>query len=139
MDDLRTRLASDNGRLTAAALTGTIDPDQRLAYRFGRPSYFSFRTADRGGDPRVQPGLLERLADARRPRRMRAIEGLADVKSSTEGGNPELQIRFDRDRLATSGYTVNEVARSIRTKVQGDIATDITRDDRTIDIRIAGR
>ena len=31
---------------------------------------------------------------------MEQIPGLADVKSSTEGGYPELQIRFNRERLA---------------------------------------
>jgi HAE1 family hydrophobic/amphiphilic exporter-1 len=67
---------------------------------------------------------------------MRAIEGLADVKSSTEGGHPELQVHLDRDRMATYGLTVTEIADRIRTKVQGDIATDITRVDRTIDIRL---
>ena len=37
---------------------------------------------------------------------MEQIAGLADIKSSTEGGNPELQIRFDRDRLANFGLSL---------------------------------
>ena len=67
---------------------------------------------------------------------MREIPGLADVKSSTEGGNPEIQIRFDRDRLAAMGLDLNSVAEMVRAKVQGEIATDITREDRTVDIRL---
>ena len=51
---------------------------------------------------------LERLA-GQLTARMASIEGLADIKSSTEGGNPELQIRFDRDRLAALGLTLNPV------------------------------
>ena len=67
---------------------------------------------------------------------MEQIDGLVDIKASTEGGNPELQIRFDRDRLATLGYSVNQVASLVRSKILGDVATDITREDRTIDIRL---
>ena len=39
--------------------------------------------------------LLDRLA-RELVRRMNEIRGLTDVKSSTEGGNPELRIRFDQ-------------------------------------------
>ena len=67
---------------------------------------------------------------------MERIPGLVDVKSSTEGGNPELQIRFNRERLATLGLSVQQVASVVRSKVLGDIVTDITREDRTIDIRL---
>jgi len=136
MDVLRDRLEADNRSLTEAALDGTITSDRPiLAYRFGRPSYFSFKTAIEVEIRGFNVDLLERLA-LQAANRMRAIDGLADVKSSTEGGNPELQIRLDRDRMAAFGYTVNEIADRIRTKVQGDIATDITRVDRTIDIRV---
>jgi hydrophobic/amphiphilic exporter-1 (mainly G- bacteria), HAE1 family len=112
-------------------------PKQRgaLDYRFGRPSYFSFRTPIEVELRGFNLGLLQRLA-ADLTGRMRAIDGLVDVKSSTEGGNPELQIVFDRDRLAALGYSVGEVGSVVRAKVQGEVATDIQREDRSIDIRL---
>jgi HAE1 family hydrophobic/amphiphilic exporter-1 len=67
---------------------------------------------------------------------MRAIDGLTDISASTEGGHPELQVRLDRDRLAAYGLGVADVASALRGMVQGDVATDITRTDRTIDIRV---
>jgi HAE1 family hydrophobic/amphiphilic exporter-1 len=67
---------------------------------------------------------------------MQAIEGLTDISASTEGGHPELQVRLDRDRLAAYGLGVDDVAAVLRGMVQGDVATDITRTDRTIDIRV---
>ena len=79
--------------------------------------------------------LLERLGDTL-VERMREIPGLTDIKSSTEGGNPELQVRFDRERLAALGLSLSDLASGLRAKVQGTIATDIQREDRTIDIRI---
>jgi len=67
---------------------------------------------------------------------MHEIPDLTDIKSSTEGGNPELQIRFDRARLASLGLNLGDVAEVVRNKIQGTVATDIQREDRTIDIRL---
>ena len=105
-----------------------------MTYRFGRPSYFSFRTPIEVEIRGYNLNLLDRLGDDL-VRRMEQIAGLADIKSSTEGGNPELQIRFDRDRLASFGLTLADVAGVVRAKVQGTIASDIQREDRKIDIR----
>ena len=116
-------------------LRPALDRDDDMLYRFGRPSYFSFKTPIEVEIRGFNLNLLTRLSDEL-VSKMEAIPGLADIKSSTEGGHPELQIRFNRDRLASFGYNVNEVATLVRSKVLGDVATDITREDRTIDIRL---
>ncbi len=116
-------------------LRGVLDRQGDLEYRFGRPAYFSFRTPVEVEIRGYNLELLKRLADSL-VSRMRGIPGLSDVKASTEGGHPELQIRFDRDRLATLGLTLSDVAPVVRSKVQGTIATDIQREDRKIDIRL---
>jgi HAE1 family hydrophobic/amphiphilic exporter-1 len=118
-----------------ADLRGELDRQEGMTYRFGRPSYFSFRTPIEVEIRGYNLRLLERLA-SQLVERMSRIEGLTDIKSSTEGGNPELQITFDRARLATLGLTLGEVAPIVRSKVQGAIATDIQREDRKIDIRM---
>jgi HAE1 family hydrophobic/amphiphilic exporter-1 len=112
-----------------------LDRQEQMTYRFGRPSYFSFRTPIEVEIRGYNLSLLERLGDEL-VGRMREVRGLTDIKSSTEGGNPELQIRFDRDRLARLGLTLADVATVVRSKVQGEIVTDIQREDRTIDIRL---
>ena len=116
-------------------LRTVLDTQDDLDYSFGRPSYFSFRTPIEVEIRGYNLALLDRLS-AELAARMAVIPGLSDVKSSTEGGNPELQIRFDRQRLASYGLTVDQVARIVRTKVQGAIATDIQREDRSVDIRL---
>ncbi|MDX1500888.1 MAG: efflux RND transporter permease subunit [Thermoanaerobaculia bacterium] len=121
-----------------AELRRTLDPQPELDYRFGRPSYFSFRTPIEVEIRGYNLVLLKRLSDDL-ARRMREIPGLADVKSSTEGGNPELQIRFDRDRLAALGITLGQAAEVVRAKVLGTVATEIQREDRQIDIRLRAR
>ena len=118
-----------------AADAGSLLGDDSLKYRFGRPTYFSFRSPVEVQIRGHNLALLEVLAD-QVAARMREVEGLVDVKSSTEGGNPELQIIFDRERLSTLNYTVAELGAVIRSKVQGDIATDIVREDRNIEVRM---
>jgi HAE1 family hydrophobic/amphiphilic exporter-1 len=117
------------------ALRPELERGGDLAYRFGRPSYFSFKTPIELEIRGYNLNLLRRLADEA-VARLKRIAGLVDVKSSTEGGNPELQIRFNRERLATLGLSVAQVAQVVRSKVLGNVVTDITREDRTIDIRI---
>jgi HAE1 family hydrophobic/amphiphilic exporter-1 len=112
-----------------------LERDGDMKYRFGRPTYFSFKTPIEVEIRGFNLKLLRRLADDL-VARMHEIPGLADIKSSTEGGYPELQIRFNRERLSSLGYNVNAAAALIRSKVLGSVATDITREDRTIDIRI---
>lgn len=107
----------------------------RMEVRFGRPSYFSFRTPIELEIRGFNLEMLERLA-SQAVDRMTEIEGLADVRSSTEGGNPELQIFFDRERLAAYGFTIGGLGNLLRTKIRGDVATDVQRQDRTIDIRV---
>jgi len=118
-----------------AELREALDLQEEMEYRFGRPAHFSFRTPIEIEIRGYNLSLLERLGDAL-VERMHAIPGLTDIKSSTEGGNPELQIRFDRVRLANLGLTLADVASVVRSKVQGTVATDIQREDRTIDIRV---
>ncbi len=106
-----------------------------LEYRFGRPSYFSFRTPVEVEIRGNNLELLARIGD-QLAAQMRQIPGLVDVKASTEGGNPELQIIFDRNRMADLGYTIGDIGGSIRARIQGEVPTDIVREDRNIDIRL---
>ena len=135
MNRIRTAIDADNKTLGNRASLSTDSEKPAIVARFGRPSYFSFKTAVEVELRGFNLELLERLADDV-VTRMNGIDGLTDISASTEGGHPELQIHLNRDRLAAYGIGVDTVASVLRSMVQGDIATDITRTDRTIDIRI---
>ena len=106
-----------------------------LKYRFSYPSYFSFRTPIEveiaGSDLETLRLISDEVMD-----RIRGIEGLTDLRSSSEGGQPEIQIVFDRLRLAELGTTVRQVGQLLRNKLQGEVATELVRRDRKIDIRV---
>ncbi len=135
MAKIRAAIVADNLTLGARAATSQTNERPAILARFGRPSYFSFKTAVEVEIRGFNIDLLKRIADDV-VTRMNAIEGLTDISASTEGGHPELQIHLNRDRLAAYGLGVDDVASVLRSMVQGDIATNITRSDRTIDIRI---
>ena len=90
------------------------------ASKFQRPSYFTFRTpieVEVYGDDLTE---LHAPRPASCRRTSTASPGLVDVRSSAELGNPELQVRFDREQLARLGLDLTQVAATVRSKVQGE-------------------
>jgi hydrophobic/amphiphilic exporter-1 (mainly G- bacteria), HAE1 family len=108
-------------------------PEARV--RFKRPSYFSFHTPVEVELYADDLGALQRTAAELRDR-LRSVPGLVDVRSSAELGNPELQVRFDREALARLGLDVAEVAAAVRRSVRGEVATRLTEKDREVDILV---
>jgi len=49
--------------------------------------------------------------------------GSRDVRIQREEGLPELQIKIDRDRAATMGLTLAQIAQTIQTNVDGTVAS----------------
>ncbi len=102
---------------------------------FSRPSYFSFRTPIEvhihGYDLGDLAGYAGELTRA-----MAAVPGLRDVRSSIEIGSPEVQVRFDRERLASLNLDLDAVSRTLRGKIHGDVATRLKERDRQLDIRV---
>ena len=68
--------------------------------------------------------------------RLASIEGIEEPRSSAELGNPEVRVRFHRDRILARGLTLAGVAEAVRTKLQGDVATKYRQNDRDIDVRV---
>ncbi len=106
-----------------------------LEYKFSHPSYFSFRTPIEIEIAGSNIATLQLIADEV-VGRIQGTEGLTDIRSSAEGGQPEIQIVFDRLRLAELGTTVRQVGQLLQNKLQGEVATELVRRDRKIDIRV---
>jgi len=67
---------------------------------------------------------------------MAAMRELADVETSLRRGAPEVQVVYDRDRLARYGLNIQEVARLVRDKVKGYEATRFNMQDRWVPILV---
>ena len=109
-----------------------------MAYNISRPVLFSFKTPIeveiKGYDLRTLRQLSRQAVAV-----MSEIPGLYDVKTSLQSGNPEVQIIYDRQKLAHYGLKLVDVANIVRNKVRGDVATRFKEADRRIDVLVRVR
>ena len=133
---LHVRLAPGTGEDAAIeAVRGLLGYIPDLKFKFSRPAYFSFRTPIEVEISGYSLRTLDLLAD-QAVERLHTIPGLTDIRSSTAGGQPEVQIFFDRRRVAEVGTTVQNIGELLRNKLQGEVATELARRDRKVDIRV---
>jgi HAE1 family hydrophobic/amphiphilic exporter-1 len=119
----------------AAKVRERLATSELARFELGRPSYFTFRTpieAEIYGDDLAQ--LHAAAAELRGD--MEDVPGLVDVRTTAELGNPELQVAFNREQLMRLGLDLSQVAETVRSKVQGTVATRFQQGDREIDIRV---
>lgn len=103
--------------------------------QFSRPKLFSFDTpleVDlRGYDLDALQKAGNKLASL-----LQASPRFADVKSSAQGGSPEIRIHFDQDRAAALGLTTKQISDQIVDKIRGAVATQYNFRDRKIDVLV---
>ncbi|MBK8235698.1 MAG: efflux RND transporter permease subunit [Deltaproteobacteria bacterium] len=104
-------------------------------HRAVRPAVFSLH---RPVEVEITGDDLTALSDAAAAvqRVLLGIDGLVEVRSSAESGVPEVQVRFDRERILARGLTVEGVAATVRRKLQGEVSTKLRERDRDIDVRV---
>ena len=93
-----------------------------VQYQFSRPSLFALSTPL---EVVVSGYDLDRLRDAAEQVRLRmqADARFADIKSTVEAGNPEIQIVFDQERATQLGLVVRDIADRVVNSVRGEVAT----------------
>ncbi len=106
-----------------------------LQYKFARPSLFSFSTPV---EVEISGFDLDKLKEVSNEivRKMESNSRFEDIKNSMEAGSPEIQILFDRDKAASLGLQVHEVADRVVSNVRGDVATRYSWRDRKIDVLV---
>ena len=109
-----------------------------LQYKFARPTLFTFRTPIEievsGFELRHLKRISNEIAD-----RLETSARFADVKSTMKSGHPEIQIRFNRDRAASLGFAVYQIADRVVSKVRGEVATRYSWHDRKIDVLVRAK
>jgi hydrophobic/amphiphilic exporter-1 (mainly G- bacteria), HAE1 family len=119
----------------ATRLRAAMDRVPGLAYEFDRPALLSFKNPVEVEIYAYDLDTLRTLADDV-ARRVQAVRGIEDVQSSMRLGDPEVQIAFDRDRLAAMDLDAAGASRLVRSAVQGDAATQFSDLDRKLDVRV---
>jgi HAE1 family hydrophobic/amphiphilic exporter-1 len=106
-----------------------------LENKISRPVLFSFKTPV---EVIIKGYNLKKLLEIskRATTALSEIPGLYDVKTNLQSGNPEVQIHYNRERMAFYGLEIQTVANIVRNKVRGDVATQFKEEDRRIDVLV---
>ena len=106
-----------------------------LQYRFSRPALFSMATPL---EVVVAGYDLDRLGEAAETVRSEMLKDdrFADVKTTVESGNPEIQIVFDQERATQLGLVVRDLADRVVNSVRGEVATRYKLRDKQIDVLV---
>ena len=120
---------------TIERIRAALQQFPEVAFTFSRPTLFSVKTPVEVEIYAYDLDLQRKAANAL-VTRLQSIRGLNDIRTSTELGNPEIQVRFDREKLARLGLDENTVSNAIRSKVRGDVATRYREDDKQIEILV---
>ena len=68
--------------------------------------------------------------------RITGVPGLERVDISTEEGSPQLAIALDRERAGFLGLSVQSVGQTVRTALDGTVATRYSEGNREFDVRV---
>ncbi|CAN5796885.1 efflux RND transporter permease subunit [soil metagenome] len=66
----------------------------------------------------------------------RGTPGLENLQSSTEEASPQIAIQLDRERASYLGLNVGAVGQTLRTALDGTVATRYTEGNREFDVRV---
>lgn len=120
------------------SLRTTLEAIPGLQYKFSRPVLFSFATPVEveisGYDLKDLKKVSDQIVAA-----MERSGRFADVKSTMQTGQPEVQIFFDRDRAAALGLDVNDIANRVVNDVRGAVATRFSWRERKVDVLVRAR
>jgi HAE1 family hydrophobic/amphiphilic exporter-1 len=124
----------------------TEEIQQQLRARYAAIGTISFSSGEMGMESDLQvslrsSGSQDDLNEASR-QVMEAIQdvpGLVDLSRSVEPGKPELSIMVDRNRAVDMGLSTAQIGSTVRTLVNGEIATRLHQEDKDIDIRVSLR
>ncbi|TMQ73666.1 MAG: efflux RND transporter permease subunit [Candidatus Eisenbacteria bacterium] len=119
----------------AARLREAMDQVPGLSYEFERPALLSFKNPVEVEIYAYDLDSLRTLAEAV-AQRVTRVRGVEDVQSSMRLGDPEVQIAFDRDRLAAMDLDPATASRLVRSAIQGEAATQYSDLDRKLDVRV---
>ncbi|MBZ5753054.1 efflux RND transporter permease subunit [Metabacillus rhizolycopersici] len=68
---------------------------------------------------------------------LKEVDGMADVGSSLEGEEPEIEIDLNEEKLAENGLMPAMVGQGLRNLINGDVVTSMTLEDEETDVKLS--
>jgi HAE1 family hydrophobic/amphiphilic exporter-1 len=105
----------------------TYDVERPALLKFKNPIEVEVYSYDLDSLRTVSNAVSQRLA---------LVRGVTDVEATARPGDPEVQIAFDRDRLASYHLDPAGASELVRNAVEGEAATQFSDLDRKLDVRV---
>ncbi len=122
---LQSRLAEKEGAIFVFSEEGV---GLREILASGEASFTLGVVAEKSEEARI-------VADQLLPR-LRAVPGLADVEMDRMMGNPTIEVTVDREKALRFGLEPDALARELRNRIQGTVATTYNEIEQRIDIAV---
>jgi len=116
--DLADRYPGVSGRATVIGMWGTAN-------------YSPLEVEVQGANLSDVVAASQKISDV-----MGKTDGITDIKSTWENARPELQVVVDRERAASFGLTLGEIAAVLQTAIQGNVVTKYSDNGTDYDIRL---
>ena len=132
---MKDREDKDAERRVMERIRAALGEYPEAVFTVSRPTLFSFKTPI---EVEIYSFDLSILRDTAREvaARLERIRGLSGVQTSTKLGTPEIQVRFDRERLARLELEESTIARVLQNKIRGEVASRYRKEDKQIDILV---
>ena len=118
-----------------AELRGDLETDAGPAVPLQPPGAVQHGDAARSGRLGLRPRPARVAAETVR-QEMLTDDRFADVKTTVEAGNPEIQIVFDQERASQLNLVVRDIADRVVNSVRGEVATRYKLRDKQIDVLV---
>ncbi len=125
------RLRQQLGEIQAPGATIQVRPARMRGVRAGAAGPSDLAVRVQGPDVATLYEQAQKTAEL-----MRGREYLSNVDVSIDMDRPEFQVIIDRSRAAELGLSISNVARSLRTLIDGTVATRYKEDDEHYDVRV---
>jgi len=121
-DELRAKLAEYPGVKATISIIGMFE---------GQAKEFAIELFIKGPDIEVLDHLSGQVLEI-----VKSTPGVVDADRSLRGGKPEIQVVIDREQANRLGISTGQVASTLRSLVEGTVATKYKELDKEIDIRV---
>ena len=98
---------------------------------WGSANYSPLEVEIQGEDLSEVSAASQKISDI-----MAATNGVTDVKSTWETARPELQVIVDREKAASLGLALGDVAGVLQTAIQGNVVTKFSDNGTDYDVRL---
>ncbi len=120
--EIRQRLSEVPGLKSQVAMVGMFE---------GQQQDYPLTLYIKGPEIRVLDEVSAKVLDM-----LERIPGVADPDRSIRSGKPEMRVIVDREKASRLGISTAQIAMTLRSLVDGDVATKLRQSEKEIDVRV---